>query len=50
MVCKPDALADMFTTCIEGGIILARVYGDNRALVQQVQNYRTHLRLVFNDI
>lgn len=45
-----DALADMFTTCVEGGIILARVYGDNQALINQVQAYRTHLRFVFGDI
>lgn len=44
-----DALADMFTSTLEGGIILARVYGDNRALVDQVHAYRTHLRLVFGD-
>jgi len=45
-----DALADMFSSCLEGGIILARVYGNNQALIDQVQAYRTHLRLVFGDI
>ena len=45
-----DALADMFSSTLEGGIILARVYGDNKALVDQVQAYRSHLRLVFGDI
>ena len=45
-----EALADMFTSTLEGGIILARVYGDNRALVDQVHSYRTHLRLLFADV
>jgi len=45
-----DDLADMFSSTLEGGIILARVYGDNRALIAQVQAYRTHLRLLFGDI
>ena len=42
-----DALADMFTSSVEGGIILAKAYDDNKALVDQVQNYRSHLRLLF---
>lgn len=45
-----DDLADMFSSTLEGGIILARVYGDNRALIAQVQAYRTHLRLLFGDL
>lgn len=45
-----NALADMFNSTLEGGIILARVYGDNQALIDQVHAYRTHLRLVFGDI
>ncbi len=44
-----DSLADMFTSCVEGGILLARVYGDNQALIDQVQNYRSHLRMLFDD-
>ena len=44
-----NALADMFTACVEGGIILAMASGNNRALIEQVQNYRTHLRLLFGD-
>jgi TetR/AcrR family transcriptional repressor of nem operon len=43
-------LADMFNSTLEGGIILARVYGNNDALAEQVLAYRTHLRLVFGDI
>ena len=45
-----DVLADMFTSCLEGGIILARAYDSNEALVDQMLAYRTHLRLVFGDI
>lgn len=41
-------LADMFTSTLEGGIILARVLDNNQALIDQVQSYRTHLRLVFD--
>lgn len=46
----PEALADMFTACVEGGIILAMAFGDNTALIQQVQNFRTHMRLLFGDV
>jgi|TARA_R100001369_G_scaffold38799_1_gene64700 AcrR family transcriptional regulator len=42
-----EALADMFSSLLEGGIILARLYGDNQALISQVQAYRSHLRLLF---
>ena len=45
-----ESLADMFTSTLEGGIILARVYGDNQALIDQVHAYRTHLRLIFGDL
>lgn len=44
------SLADMFSSSLEGGIILAKVYNDNQTLVDQVQAYRTHLRLVFGDL
>jgi TetR/AcrR family transcriptional repressor of nem operon len=45
-----EALADMFCSTLEGGIILARIYNSNQALIDQVQAYRTHLRLLFDDI
>jgi TetR/AcrR family transcriptional repressor of nem operon len=45
-----EALADMFSSSLEGGIILARIYGDNHALIKQVHAYRTHLRFVFGDL
>jgi len=43
-----EALADMFTALIEGGIILARIFNSNRPLYNQVQAYRSHLRLLFD--
>lgn len=42
-----DTLADMFTSCIEGGIILSRVLQDNNALAEQVLSYRYYLRLLY---
>jgi len=45
-----QALADMFTSSIEGGILLARIHDDNQPIIDQVQNYRTHIRFVFGDI
>lgn len=44
-----ESLADMFTSSVEGGIILAMSANDNSLLIDQVQNYRTHLRLLFGD-
>ncbi|MEQ9564941.1 MAG: TetR/AcrR family transcriptional regulator [Pseudomonadales bacterium] len=45
-----DVLADMFSSSLEGGIILARVLNSNQALVDQMQAYRTHLRLLFDNV
>jgi len=42
-----ESLADMFTTCVEGGILLARIFNSNRYVVDQLLNYRAHLRLLF---
>lgn len=47
---SPNTLADMFSSTLEGGILLARIYNTNEALIEQVQAYRTHLRLLFGDI
>lgn len=44
-----DVVADMFTSTIEGGIILSRAFGDNRLLVNQVLAYRNYLRTLFDD-
>lgn len=45
-----EVLGDMFTSTLEGGIILARAYDSNQPLIDQVLAYRTHLRLVFGDL
>jgi hypothetical protein len=45
-----EALADMFTAVLEGGIILARIFNSNEALYKQVLAYRDHLRLLFDEI
>lgn len=45
---SPQVLADMFSSVLEGGIILARIFGDNQALYDQIQAYRTHIRLLFD--
>ena len=42
-----EVVADMFTSCIEGGIILSRVLQDNKYLVGQILAYRNYLRLLF---
>ncbi len=43
-----EALADMFISSIEGGIILSRAFQDNQLLVNQVLAYRNYLRLLFD--
>jgi AcrR family transcriptional regulator len=45
-----DHLADMFTSSIEGGIILSRIVGGNECLKEQILAYRTHLRLLFEAV
>jgi TetR/AcrR family transcriptional regulator, transcriptional repressor for nem operon len=42
-----DALADMATTLVEGGIILSRVMKEPGVLPQQILAYRDFIRLVF---
>lgn len=43
-----ETLADMFSTVVEGGIILARIFNDNDVLVNQVLAYRNYLRMIFD--
>lgn len=43
-----EALADMFSSTLEGGIILARLTDSNQALIAQVHAYRNHIRLIFD--
>jgi len=40
-------LADMLTSTIEGGILISRVISCPDALVQQILQYRTYVRLLF---
>ncbi len=42
-----DTIADMFSSIIEGGIILARNFDDNELLAQQILAYRSFLKLVY---
>lgn len=41
------ALADMFTSVVEGGIILSRVLHSNQHLSGQIMQYRQYLQLLF---
>ena len=41
-------LADMLTATIEGGIIMSRALGDPRVLVQQILQYRSYIRVLFD--
>ena len=41
------ALADMFTSSVESGILLSLVLNSNQHMVEQILAYRTHLRLLF---
>lgn len=42
-----DALADMATSIVEGGIILSRTFDDKRMLAQQMMAYRNYVKLAF---
>jgi TetR/AcrR family transcriptional repressor of nem operon len=42
-----DALADMFTSTIEGGIVLSRAFQDNKLLVDQILVFRNYVRMLF---
>jgi len=50
MPVEVEALADMFTALLEGGIILARIFNSNDPLYKQVLLYRDHLRLQFDAV
>ena len=41
-------LADLLCTVIEGGVIVSRITADKMALVQQLLQYRSYLRLLFD--
>lgn len=42
-----DALADMATAIVEGGIILSRTFDDKNLLAQQMMAYRNYVKLAF---
>jgi len=44
-----EELATMLTTVIEGGILVSRVLNQQQILVQQIQQYRNYLRLLFSN-
>ena len=44
-----NELADMLTSVIEGGIIFSKVFNDPDRLVQQILQYRNHIRLLYGD-
>lgn len=46
-VISTEVLADMFSSVIEGGIIVSRALQDKQALVGQILAYRSYLRLLF---
>ncbi len=43
-------LADMLTSIIEGGIILSKALNEPERLVNQILQYRNHIRLLYGDI
>jgi AcrR family transcriptional regulator len=45
-----DALADMLSAVVDGGIILSKVLKDTKALPQQVMLYREFVRTIFTDV
>lgn len=42
-----DTLADMLSVTVEGGIILSKVFDDPKVLADQIMQYRTFIRLLF---
>jgi AcrR family transcriptional regulator len=44
-----DILADMLSSIIEGGIIVALAMSDTHILVDQILQYRNYIRLLFGD-
>lgn len=43
-----EDIADMFTSSVEGGILLSRIFQNNSRLEQQILLYRDYLRRLFN--
>jgi len=45
-----DALADMISTIVEGGIIMSKVMKDPKILADQIMLYRTTIKLLFSPV
>jgi len=45
-----DALADMFASVIEGGIIQSKAFQNNRLLVDQILAYRNYIRVLYEPL
>ena len=45
-----EELADMLTSVIEGGIVLSRCLGDKSILPNQLLQYRSYIRLLFDAV
>ena len=43
-------LSDMLTAIIEGGIIISRTLDEPERLVNQILQYRNHIRLLYGDV
>ena len=43
-------LADMLTAIVEGGIIMSKALNDPDRLVNQILQYRNHIRLLFDEL
>lgn len=42
-----DALADMISAVVDGGIVLSKVLGEPQALGKQVMLFRSYIALLF---
>ena len=45
-----DALADLLSSVVEGGIVISKVLDDGETLPNQILQYRSYIRLVFGDV
>jgi TetR/AcrR family transcriptional repressor of nem operon len=45
-----EALADMLSSVIEGGIVMSKVLDDRSILPNHILQFRTYIRLVFGDV
>jgi TetR/AcrR family transcriptional repressor of nem operon len=43
----PNAVAQMYVSIIQGSLMLAKIAGNNEALGQNIEQFRSHIRLLF---